>query len=99
MSPTTNTITNNMQALYVLRIPPSLVRSGYITDAGVVLRVDRKAPEHGGGILLMFPGDRSAAIPPDAQVHVYGFVSAARLTRVRNAESAQTGIDYSKGLR
>ena len=80
-------------------VPTRLLRSGMIVAHGIVLRVDRCAPEHGGGVLLtVVPGDMGIPVEPDQEVLVYGAVDDAHLAGLR-ARYAYHGIDFAAGIR
>lgn len=80
--------------------PLRQVRSGLITPQGVILKVDRCAPEHGGGLLLWFPNaEHGEHIEPDAAVPVFGYVESKTLDRFRHASTRRTGINYFNGIR
>ena len=81
-------------------LPPSQIESGHILAIGIVLRVDRCAPEHGGGILVHVRGRLPVPITEDdGMVSVYGRITDSHLRRLRVLEEAATGIDYTKGIR
>lgn len=80
-------------------VPPRLLSSGMVTDQGTILRVDRCAPEHGGGVLLMMPGNRQVVAESGTEVLVFGTVTQEHLDALRERESAATGIDYTAGVR
>ena len=76
------------------------VRSGMVTHTGVVLKVDRCAPEHGGGIILWFPLSESGSwLGPDQHIHVVGYVTDEVLDTLRNVCTEATRINYYNGIR
>lgn len=85
--------------LHHIKCPSPLLHSGYVTDQGTILRIDRCAPEHGGGLLLMMPGNRQVVVESGTDVAVFGVVTEQHLAALRRTERAHTGIDYSKSIR
>jgi hypothetical protein len=83
-------------------IPTSVpsVRSGMVTPYGVVLKVDRCAPEHGGGILVWFPlSPTGVHMAPDSRVDCLGSVIPLVLDHLRADNADITGINYQNGIR
>jgi hypothetical protein len=79
-------------------LPTALLSSGDIVAFGIVLRVDRCAPEHGGGILVMVPGNHQIVVT-ETHVLTFGTVDDDVLEDLRATERDATGIDYAGGLR
>lgn len=77
------------------------LRSGMITPFGIILRVDRCAPEHGGGILLHMPltGRSGSHLEPGQRAIVFGVVSQQFLESIRYATAEVTGMNYEGGIR
>lgn len=89
-----------IKSLTVVPTPTAHVRSGLVTPFGVVLRVDRCAPEHGGGILAWFPLSRTGShIEDGGHLHTFGYIDAEVLDALRSSSTAVTGIDYTGGIR
>ena len=86
--------------LHHIKCPSPLLRSGMVTAFGIVLKVDRCAPEHGGGIIFWTPLTVNGHhLTPEDHVHIYGAVDAPTLAALREASRATTGHDYSKSIR
>jgi hypothetical protein len=89
-----------MKNLDPIRTDTAFVRSGMITPFGIILKVDRCAPEHGGGILVWFPLSRTGShIEPDGHLHVFGTVYPTVLEQLRIGSTAVTNINYQNGIR
>lgn len=85
--------------LVITPVEGRMLSSGMVTDQGTILRIDRCAPEHGGGLLLMMPGNRQVVVEAGNGVGVFGVVQQEHLDAMRAVERAVTGIDYTAGLR
>lgn len=78
-------------------MPTSEVASGMVTALGIVLGVERCAPEHGGGILVNIPSG-NYQLESDDWVLVVGILSQTMLTIARK-KYGKEGHDYSTSIR
>lgn len=88
-----------MTVLNLIHIRDSEIRSGMVTlVSGVILSVERCAPEHGGGILLCF-NHSDQHLPSGQAIYIVGSVPEETLDVLRQIASIRTGRDYTRGVR